>query len=164
MRLMNRLMLYSFGGWLIEEIYQLVLTGSFGKPNFLLGPFKPMYGIAAVLLLAVKPLGKKAFFFFAQAIPLGVEYLSGIWLKYAFGLQYWDYSEYRYNIDGLVCMKFALAWVGLSYLFAYGLQPKLAERKITLQNSGKCMLGLLQLEYLADICYAVIWRWGGMIG
>lgn len=73
-----RLMLYSFGGWLLEGLYQLLMTGSFWKPNFLLGPFKPMYGIASVLLLAVRPLGKRAFFFFAQLIPLGVEVIRKI--------------------------------------------------------------------------------------
>lgn len=164
MRLINRLLFYSFGGWLLEGIYQLLLTGSFWKPNFLLGPFKPMYGIASVLLLAVKPFGKKAFFFFAQIIPLAVEYISGVWLKYAFGLQYWDYSGYRFNLDGLVCLKFAVVWVVLAYFFVYVLQPKLVKRSTKATKSRKYVLLFLSLEYLADILYAVISRSGGVIG
>lgn len=121
-----RLMLYSFGGWLLEGLYQLLMTGSFWKPNFLLGPFKPMYGIASVLLLAVRPLGKRAFFFFAQVIPLGVEFVSAWWLKAAFGLQYWDYSAYKYNVAGLsVCNSPFFGWCCLMRLPTFA--PKLAK-------------------------------------
>lgn len=58
-----RLLFYSFGGWLLEGLYHLLMTGSFWKANFLLGPFKPMYGIAAVLLLGAKSVKKGNFCF-----------------------------------------------------------------------------------------------------
>ncbi|PWM50021.1 MAG: hypothetical protein DBX41_06415 [Clostridiales bacterium] len=156
-----RLMLYSFGGWLLEGLYQLLMTGSFWKPNFLLGPFKPMYGIASVLLLAVRPLGKRAFFFFAQVIPLGVEFVSAWWLKAAFGLQYWDYSAYKYNVAGFICLQFAVFWVVLSYAFAYFLQPKLAKIKFTERKVTKGAVWFLWAGFLSDIFYTIITAWGG---
>jgi len=157
-----RLMFYSFCGWVLEEIYQFFTKGTFIKPNFLLGPFKPMYGIAAVLLLAVKKFGKKAFFFWAQIISLGVEYISGLWLKKSFGLQYWDYSKSKYNLQGLICWEFAIIWIILAYGFAYLLQPKLAQFdwhkknvKITLWSLWGC--------FLWDIVFTLIRRSGGKI-
>lgn len=156
-----RLLVYSFGGWIIEGLYQLLTQGTFFKPNFLLGPFKPMYGIASVLLLAVKPMGKRAFFLFAQAIPLGVEYISGLWLKKTFGLQYWDYSGYKYNVQGLICLQFAAAWVVLSYFFVYVLQPKLAGLHLPEHREVKISLWVLWAGFVADVAYTLITRWGG---
>lgn len=157
-----RLMIYSFCGWLLEGSYQLLTQGTFIKPNFLFGPFKPMYGIASVLLLAVKSLSKGSFFLCAAIIPLGVEYLSGWWLKKAFGLQYWDYSEHKYNLNGLICLDFAFAWVVLAYAFVYILQPKLA-KSLRLEESEekKKLLWLLWAGFLGDVVCTLIRRMGG---
>lgn len=43
-------LVYSFLGWLLEGWYNRLVTGHFQKPNFLHGPFKPMYGIGGLLL------------------------------------------------------------------------------------------------------------------
>ena len=157
-----RLMIYSFGGWLIEGVYQLFMQGTFLKPNFLFGPFKPMYGIASVLLLAVKSLGKGSFFLCSLIIPLGVEYLSGLWLKKAFGLQYWDYSEHKYNVQGIICLEFAFAWVVLAYVFVYFLQPKLAQ-SLRLEERGteKKFFGVMWALFVGDVVCTLIKRYGG---
>lgn len=160
----RRLLFYSFGGWLLEGLYHLLMTGSFWKANFLLGPFKPMYGIAAVLLLGAKPLEKREFFLLAVIIPLVVEYASGFWLKNAFGLQYWDYSGYRYNIDGLVCLQFAVIWIVLAYFWVYGIQPKLAVLKIKYAKSTVLCFWIIWAEYMLDVAYTIYNRLGGGIG
>ena len=157
-----RLMLYSFGGWLLEEVYQFVTQGTFIKPNFLSGPFKPMYGIASVLLLAVKSLGKGSFFLCSAAIPLGVEYISGLWLKNAFGLKYWDYSEHRFNLQGLICLDFAVVWILLAYVFVYFLQPKLAQGLALEQKGENKFFWLCWALFVSDVVCTLIKRRGGM--
>lgn len=156
-----RLLFYSFGGWLLEGLYHLLMTGSFWKANFLLGPFKPMYGIAAALLLGAKPVEKKKFLILALLIPLVVEYASGIWLKNVFGLQYWDYSGYKYNIDGLVCLQFAVMWVVMAYILVYVLQPKLTQLKIKTERTTVVCFWIIWAEYLLDVAYTIYNRLGG---
>ena len=51
--------MYSFLGWMIEGFFNLSTKGHFIKPNFLLLPVKPMYGIAATLLILIKDVIKK---------------------------------------------------------------------------------------------------------
>lgn len=153
-----RLLFYSFCGWLLEGLYHLLLTGSFWKANFLMGPFKPMYGIAAVWLLQINSVEKKKFWPVALVVPLLVEYASGFWLKNAFGLQYWDYSGYKYNIDGLICGQFAVLWVGLAYVLVYGIQPKLAGLKIKYAKSTLLCFWVIWAEYLFDIVYTIYAR------
>lgn len=157
-----RLMIYSFCGWLLEGAYQFITQGTFLKPNFLFGPFKPMYGIASVLLLAVKSLGKGSFFLCSLVIPLGVEYISGLWLKNVFGLQYWDYSEHKFNLQGLICLDFAIAWVALAYVFVYFLQPKLAQGLHLKQNGEqKKIFWLCWAVFVGDVICTLIKRMGG---
>ena len=51
-------------------------------------------------------------------IVLDVEYISGLVCNVRFGMMLWDYSGYRYNINGQICLKLAAAWFFLMP-FAY---------------------------------------------
>ena len=43
-------MVYAFFGWCLENFTSLATKGTFFKANFMKGPFKPMYGLAPVIL------------------------------------------------------------------------------------------------------------------
>ena len=43
--------LYSFLGWILEEVYSYFTFGYFKEHGFLNVPFKPMYGIALFILI-----------------------------------------------------------------------------------------------------------------
>ena len=45
--------LYSFLGWVLEEIYCFIVTGHFKEDGFLNGPFKPMYGFAMAIIIYI---------------------------------------------------------------------------------------------------------------
>lgn len=120
------LIFYSFIGWIIEEVYCYTTTKEFQKDGFLIGPFKPMYGIAFTLLILCKEI------LIIDGIPLillcflistTVEYISGYVLKYTFNKVYWDYSNFRYNIHGFVTLKFSTYWMILSLVGLHYLQP-----------------------------------------
>ncbi|ASA26246.1 hypothetical protein B9T62_08445 [Paenibacillus donghaensis] len=118
-------MLYSFLGWVLEGSYQLYTAGTFRKEGFLKGPFKPMYGLAPVLLLACKDLGwpLPLLLVLALLVPSAVEYASGWLLKTLFRKQWWDYSAMPYQLQGHICLRFSLYWWGLSAACLFGLQP-----------------------------------------
>lgn len=43
-----------------------------------------------------------------------VEYVSGILFHKVFGLRIWDYSEFRYNLQGQITLEFVPVWYTLS--------------------------------------------------
>jgi uncharacterized membrane protein len=43
-------------------------------------------------------------------IVLDIEFISGYICNMRLGMQLWDYSGYRYNIDGQVCARLAAVW------------------------------------------------------
>src|SRR5471030_2849631 len=113
--------IYSFIGWIIEGVYSFIVTGKFKKEGFLIGPFKPMYGIAfTLLILCINGIPLVLLCFL---IPTTVEYISGYILKHIFNKVYWDYSHLKYNIHGFVTLKFSLYLTLLSIIGIYFLQP-----------------------------------------
>ena len=98
MKFLQGVALYSFAGWMIEGTYHKVTCGSFKRPHFSWLPFKPMYGIAAMLMIKCQKKGKWTAALGVSSIPALVEYISGYWLREHYGLQYWDYSQEKGNV------------------------------------------------------------------
>ncbi|MDR3593486.1 putative ABC transporter permease [Clostridium sp.] len=120
--------IYSFIGWIIEEIYSFIVTGKLKKEGFLIGPFKPMYGIAFTsLIICNEMLGIDgiSLMLLCLLIPTTVEYISGYMLRHIFHKNYWDYSDYKYNLYGYVTISFSFCWMILSFIGIYLFQPAL---------------------------------------
>ena len=118
--------MYSFIGWIIEEVYLYVTTKKIKKEGFLKGPFKPMYGIASTILILyneILDIYGIPLLLLCFLIPTTVEYISGYMLKHILNKRYWDYSHLKYNIHGFVTLKFSLYWTLLSFIGVYFLQP-----------------------------------------
>lgn len=120
--------LYSFIGWIIEEVYSFFITKEFKKEGFLIGPFKPMYGIATTFLILcsqVLNIDGIPLILLCFLIPTTVEYISGYILKHSFNKAYWDYSDLKYNLFGYVALRFSLYWTLLSFIGIQYLQPSI---------------------------------------
>ena len=117
---------YSFIGWIIEELYNVIVIKKLKKEGFLIGPFKPMYGIASTILILynqILDIDGIPLVLLCFLIPTTVEYISGYVLKHVFNKTYWDYSNLKYNIHGFVTLRFSLYWTLLSFIGVYFLQP-----------------------------------------
>ncbi|MGZ9585740.1 putative ABC transporter permease [Paenibacillus marinisediminis] len=121
-------MVYACGGWLLEQAYCKWTTGAYKQEGFLLGPFKPMYGIAPMLLIMASDAGVSwwGMLLLSFFIPSLVEYVSGLMLDKMFYKRYWDYSDYRFQMRGYVCLRFSLYWLLLSVGVLYILHPAVA--------------------------------------
>jgi uncharacterized membrane protein len=118
--------IYSFIGWIIEEVYSVTVYKKFKKEGFLIGPFKPMYGIAGTILILYNQMlniNGIPLILLCFLIPTTVEYISGYMLKHIFNKVFWDYSNMKYNIHGFVTLRFSLYWTLLSSIGVYFLQP-----------------------------------------
>ena len=120
------LLVYSFLGYLLEVAYAKAVHGhGSGRKCLLLLPLCPVYGAGGVVIAALcnpstHPLEVMAVGFGAATI---VEFLFGLYYKYGLGVAFWDYSQIRWNVGGLVCLPFSLAWSGLALGLVYTVHP-----------------------------------------
>jgi len=105
--------IYSFFGWCIESSYVSIQKKKFVNRGFMRGPFLPLYGSGAVLLLFVTiPVRDSLIlsFIFGAAAATVLEYITGACMEALFKVRYWDYSNNPFNLHGYVCLGTSLAW------------------------------------------------------
>jgi uncharacterized membrane protein len=120
------LAIYSFLGWIVEVAYVFVTTQKLENRGFLTGPFLPIYGVGAVLLvLLVIPYVKNPFLVFLASfvITTALEFVTHLALDKIFHIRLWDYSDKPFNIRGRVCLQNSLMFGVLGLLLIYVLHP-----------------------------------------
>lgn len=98
---------YSVVGWVSEVVYCSLQERRLVNRGFLRGPWCPVYGFGGVLVVALlSPLAESivALFLAAALLTTVVEYATGWLLETLFQTRWWDYSRYRLNIKGRVCL------------------------------------------------------------
>lgn len=120
---------YSFLGFLLELAFAR-LTHS-PKPDrkcLLALPLCPVYGLAALGILALPGFVVKnpvLLFLFGGAAATAAEYAVGFFTRHALGVDFWDYSARKGNVQGLICPLFAIFWGILAVLGRRYLHPVL---------------------------------------
>lgn len=120
--------LYACIGWLCETIYVSVAKGKLVKRGFLYGPLCPIYGFGAILILFIlNPLSAYPYLVFILGMILCsiLEYLTSWIMELIFHVRWWDYSTYKFNIHGRVCLKNSLMFGVLGIILVYGIHPLL---------------------------------------
>jgi uncharacterized membrane protein len=117
---------YSFVGWIVEVLWVFAKTQHLENRGFLTGPFLPIYGIGAiVLILFVEPYVSNPFLVFLASVlaTSTLEYLSSLILDKLFHVSLWDYHDRRFNLNGRICLENSLGFGALGLLLIYVLQP-----------------------------------------
>ena len=82
--------------------------------GFLIGPYIPIYGVGciATLILLRKYFSNPITLFFLTIIVCSaLEYFTSWIMEKLFKVRWWDYSEYRFNVDGMnMFIKLNLIW------------------------------------------------------
>lgn len=113
--------IYCFLGWCVESTHVSIRQ----KPphwvnrGFMRGPFLPLYGSGAIMMLVVSAPFQHNLFLTYVAGCIGataLEYITGVTMEALFKVRYWDYSEQPFNFQGHICLGTTLAWGGLTIL------------------------------------------------
>lgn len=83
------------------------------------GPFLPLYGTGAIMMLVVSmPFQDNLVLtYIAGCVGATVlEYVTGVTMEALFKVRYWDYSKQKFNFQGHICLSSTLAWGGLTIL------------------------------------------------
>lgn len=118
--------IYGFIGWIVEVIYYGVTEEKFINRGFLNGPHCPVYGIGfyGVIWFFRRFIHNFPLLFFGSAfIATAVELIAGVVLYWIFHMRWWDYSEYKFNFHGFICLRFFIYWGLACSLGMYMLHP-----------------------------------------
>jgi uncharacterized membrane protein len=118
--------IYSFVGWTVEVVYYGITEGKFINRGFLAGPLCPVYGLGFYAAIWIfEPLSNNfliIFFGMATACTI-VELIAGVILYHTFHMRWWDYSDYKLNFRGYICLRFFIYWGIAASLGIYVLHP-----------------------------------------
>lgn len=118
---------YCFVGWVWETCYVSVLQAKWVNRGFMTGPFLPIYGSGAiVVLIFTLPFRTNAWLVFivGMASATLLEYFTGVAMEKMFHVRYWDYSNQPFNLNGHICLLSSLAWGVFSVILTlYGHTP-----------------------------------------
>ena len=151
----------SMFGWLWEVGMHLVSYGEFVNRGALHGPWLPIYGTGAVLILTVLNRFRKnpALEFGATIVLCGfLEYMTSLVMEIVTGgTKWWDYSGYFLNLNGRICAEgllvFGIGGLAIVYIIAPvidDLTGRLNERKVMI------VCTVLLVLFLADAVYSQI--------
>lgn len=103
--------------WTIE--YRGVIESRLG---LLYVPFNLLYGAGGLFItLALLPVVDNPFAVFGLGLVVGttLEYFTSLLMEKVFHAVYWDYSKEFLNVQGRICLKYAIIWGLLSLVLLY---------------------------------------------
>lgn len=118
--------IYSTLGWLMETILNSIKHKTFINRGFLTGFYCPIYGVGMCsIYLFCSPFGSNPFLVFIVGLIIAtlIEYLTGLIMEKLFHASWWDYSHFKYNLNGKICLPISFAWGVLALLFTCYIQP-----------------------------------------
>ena len=163
--------LYCIIGWIYEVLLELfVFKNGFVNRGFLYGPYLPVYGFGAIILLFLlkefaykKRYIKKinispaiSFIILFLTTTL-IEYITGFMLHSLLNIRLWDYTTYFLNINGYVCFSASLRFAIGGTIFLYLLQPNFIKliNKIALKTQ-KFLVYILLSIILTDFTITIL--------
>ena len=133
---------YCFFGWCFESAYVSGKQARFVNRGFMYGPFLPIYGSGAVMMLVVSSPFQDhllAIYFAGLVGATLLEYVTGTVMEALFHVRYWDYSNQRFQYKGHICLSSSVAW-GFLTLFLTQLLHKPVEQLICGFSDRVCMV------------------------
>ena len=130
---LNNFFIYSFLGYILELIVSKMNGKKIGS-GMLYGPWTPIYGLGAVLVLVISKFIFNLFDFnkFLEIIIVSItmmivltflEWIGGILIEKIFHVVFWDYRKFKFNIGKYVALEVSLIWAIGSLLIIYIIQP-----------------------------------------
>ena len=154
-------LLYSTLGWCGEMIYCSIGRRKLcEKRGFLNGTLCPIYGFGALLVLWALRGGCESpilTFFLGAILTSAVEYFTSWLMEKLFHMRWWDYSRYKFQIHGRICLLNSTLFGLLCVVLCHLLHPEavklirwLMERHIALP-----LAAVLFVLFAADVVLSV---------
>lgn len=121
---------YAVIGYIIEVLYCSFYEKRLVNRGFLHGPYLPIYGFGSLIILLLfqnKTTHPLLVFVLTFILTSMLEYVTSYLLERLFNAKLWDYSTYRFNLHGRVCLLNSTLFGLLGLLVIYGIHPFVSE-------------------------------------
>lgn len=144
-------------GWVIELAYSSLTLHRLNIPGFLFGPYIPLYGMGAVIIIALcddKNILKRVGKIFVLTTAL--EYIISITLEMVVHRKWWDYSNNFLNINGRVCLLYSMYWVLLGLMVLKFVKPVFEKvyNKVKSEKTTK-IINTIMLVIIIDLILSI---------
>lgn len=122
--------IYCFMGWCFESLYVSAKSKKWVNRGFMKGPFLPIYGCGAVIILfsTIPVMSSPVLVYILSFIAATVlELATGIVMEKLFKVKYWDYSGNFMNYKGYICIKSSITWGFMGMLVTYVINEPVAK-------------------------------------
>ena len=151
LKILTYFILYSFLGWIIESVFRSICEKKLINTGFLKGPFCPIYGIGAIIMILILNSFKSnmiVLFIISMLVLTIWEYIVGYLLEKIFKTKYWDYSDHKFNFQGRICLTNSIYWGVLGVVFVKYIHP-------FIQNFIN-QIDVNILKYVTTICMIIL--------
>jgi uncharacterized membrane protein len=100
-------------GWAIEVVTMTVETGEYQNRGFLNMPLCPIYGAGVLLVVSLfRPITDTWLLLFVLTALMctAFELTVGLIMEKIFHNRWWDYSMYKFNFKGYICLWVSCGW------------------------------------------------------
>lgn len=161
-------MAYAVIGWLYEVFLEVIVyRWGFSNRGFLFGPYLPVYGFGAIIILLVLgPLKKKRIpagkinmtpllvFLGIVVLTTGLELLTSYIMEWTTGGWLWDYERFAWNFQGRIAPNPSIRFGIGGMFFLYCVQPFLEKANAALSVKARNWLsGSLFVLVIVDFLY-----------
>lgn len=146
---------YCFIGWLWESCYVSVKKHRWVNRGFLRGPWLPIYGAGAGVIL-LSTLWVREYwplvFLLGMASATVLEYATGAVMERLFQTRYWDYSDVPCNLNGYICLWASLGWGLFSVLLVRVVHPVIRRLVLAIPTAVSGVAGwVLTVLFVMDV-------------
>lgn len=123
-------------GWIYEEIFYYFQDGHLVDRGFLIGPWLPIYGIGAVVMVLALKWAKRwpPLVFVCGMLLTGIlEWGTGAFIMAVWHKRMWDYTGLFMNIGGFVCLRSVLTFAIGGIALIYFIEPFMEKRIHTMR-------------------------------
>lgn len=110
-QLLQLFAVYSFIGWLVDNVYCLIKDRHRFDRGILKGPYMPIYGVMMIISLLVAHQLEEDLAYMIMilfVIATAVELFSGILIHLVSSNRYWNYTGRFLNLHGYTCFHHSL--------------------------------------------------------
>ena len=159
---LNIFFIYSFLGFIFENILNVILNSNFNS-GILYGPWTFIYGFAIFAIMLINKFLKRKkrpkwqevilFYLFATIIMTLIEYTGGKLIEILMHRVYWDYTNLKFNFGHYIALEISLLWGLFASLVNYFIAPFV--NKIA-KKIPKLLTFLFLILFIIDIVMTII--------
>lgn len=152
---------YAFAGWVMETLYRSSTQRRIVNPGFLAGPFLPIYGFFATMVIwsseQISLLAWEWQFVWFVCISTVLEYFAGWFFERFFHLQLWDYHSTPFNFQGRIALPYSLLWGVFGLVFHLLIHPLVQIYFSRIPLAARLILSIILTIYLIlDIIHSTL--------